>query len=41
MTEKMLNETVESVVNAMKIRRMKINDEELFDLMYKDEKFTK
>ena len=27
MTEKWLNETVESVVNVMKIRRMKINDE--------------
>ena len=38
MTEKWLNETVQSVVNAMKIRRMKINDEELFHLMYKHEK---
>ena len=38
MTEKWLNETVQSVVNAMKIRRWKINDEELFHLMYKHEK---
>ena len=38
MTEKWLNETVQSVVNAMKIRRWKINDEELFHLMYKYEK---
>ena len=37
MTEKWLNETVQSVVNAMKIRRWKINDE-LFHLMYKHEK---
>ena len=37
MTEKWLNETVQSVVNAMKIRRMKINDEELFHLMYQHE----
>ena len=37
MTEKMLNEIVESVVNALKIRRMIINEEELFDLMYRNE----
>ena len=37
MTEKWLNETVESVVNALKIRRMIIDEEELFLLMYQHE----
>ena len=37
MTEKWLNETVESVVNALKIRRMIIDREELFLLMYQHE----
>ena len=33
MTEQMLNEIVESVVNALKVRRMIINEKEVFDLM--------
>ena len=37
MTEKWLNETVESVVNAMKLRRMKFNKEKLFNFMYENE----
>ena len=37
MTEKWLNETVESVVNALKIKRMIIDEEELFNLMYENE----
>ena len=37
MTEQMLNEIVESVVNALKVRRMIINEKEVFDLMYRHE----
>ena len=37
MTEKMLNETVESVVNALKLRRLDLTEEELFYLMYRNE----
>ena len=37
MTEKWLNETVESVVNALKLRRWDLTEEELFYLMYRNE----
>ena len=37
MTEQMSNEIVESVVNALKVRRMIINEKEVFDLMYRHE----
>ena len=37
MTEKWLNETIESVVNALKLRRWDLTEEELFYLMYRNE----
>ena len=33
----MLNEIVESIVNALKVRRMIINEKEVFDLMRRHE----
>ena len=37
MSEQMLNEIVESVLNALKVRRMIINEKEVFDLMRRHE----